>query len=134
VGEVNPIVKVVDHAAARVPGGFRPPLDNELRTRRDRVLLEVMWEGGLRPGEVLGLRLEDLSYGQRRIAVCKRNDHPQGVRQKSRRDRVVDLLEGRDLPALNDYVMRERPTDADSPWVFLVGGKGKRRRDGAAPT
>jgi integrase len=49
------------------------------------------------------------------------------VRQKSRRDRVVDLLEGRDLPALNDYVMRERPTDADSPWVFLVGGKGKRR-------
>ncbi|MGC4902801.1 site-specific integrase [Micromonospora echinospora] len=29
-----------------------------LRTRRDRALLELMWEGGLRPGEVLGLRLE----------------------------------------------------------------------------
>ena len=49
------------------------------------------------------------------------------MRQKSRRDRVVDLLEGRALPALNDYVMRERPADADCPWVFLVGGRGKRR-------
>ncbi|MGN9779725.1 hypothetical protein ACTMS0_28835 [Micromonospora sp. H33] len=25
-----------------------------LRTRRDRALLELMWEGGLRPGEALG--------------------------------------------------------------------------------
>ena len=159
-GRDNPIVKVADQAAARVPGRYRPPLDNasrqqpvrrvlrvktvealprpmsaevyaallgELRTRRDRALLEVMWEGGLRPGEVLGLRLEDLSYGQRRVAVRKRDDHPRQVRQKSRRDRVVDLLEGRALPALNDYVMRERPADADCPWVFLVGGRGKRR-------
>jgi integrase/recombinase XerD len=159
-GRENPIVKVTDHAAARVPGRFRPPLDNArrqqpirrvlrvktiealprpmppetygalltaLRTRRDRALLELMWESGLRPGEALGLQLEDISYGQRRITVRKRNDHPAGVRQKSRRDRVVDLLEGRALPALNDYVMHERPTDADCPWVFLVGGKGKRR-------
>ncbi|MFF2657365.1 tyrosine-type recombinase/integrase [Kitasatospora sp. NPDC058032] len=159
-GRENPIVKVLDRAAARVPDRYRPPLSNaarqrpvrrvlrvktveavprpmaaevygallgELRNRRDRALLEVMWEGGLRPGEVLGLRLEDISYGQRRITVRKRDDHPRGVQQKSRRDRVVDLLEGRALPALNDYVMRERPTDTDSPWVFLVGGKGKRR-------
>jgi integrase/recombinase XerD len=73
------------------------------------------------------LRLEDLSYGQRRVTVRKRDDHPRQVRQKSRRDRVVDLLEGRALPALNDYVMRERPADAECPWVFLVGGRGKRR-------
>lgn len=98
----------------------------ELPTRRDRALLEMMWEGGLRPGEVLGLQLEDISYGQR-IFVRKRNDHPAGVRQKSRRDRVVGLLEGRALPALNDYVMHERPVDAECPWVFLVGGKGQRR-------
>jgi len=161
-GRENPIVKVLDRAAARVPDRNRPPLSNaarqrpvrrvlrvktveavpcpmsaeiygallgELRKRRDRALLEVMWEGGLRPGEVLGLRLEDISYGQRRITIRKRDDHPRGVQQKSRRDRVVDLLEGRALPALNDYVMRERPTDTDSPWVFLVGGKGKRRSD-----
>ena len=73
---------------------------------------------------MLGLRLEDLSYGQRRVTVRKRDEHPRQVRQKSRRDRVVDLLEGRALPALNDYMMHERPADAGCPWVFLVGGKG----------
>ena len=98
-----------------------------LRTRRDVALLELMWEGGLRPGEVLGLRLEDISYGQRRIVVRHRTDHPAGVRQKSRRDRSVDLLEGRALPAINDYVMRERPQDAETSYVFLVGGRGQRR-------
>jgi integrase len=98
-----------------------------LRTRRDRALLELMWEGGLRPGEVLGLRLEDISYGRRRIVVRHRADHPAGVRQKSRRDRTVDLLEGRALPAVSDYVMHERPADADTGYVFLVGGRGQRR-------
>lgn len=52
-----------------------------------------------------------------------------GVRQKSRRERVVDLLEGRALPAINDYVLRERPQDAATSLVFLVGGRGKRRLD-----
>ncbi|MFJ2193820.1 site-specific integrase [Kitasatospora sp. NPDC087861] len=45
--------------------------------------------------EFLGLRLEDISYGQCRVTVRKRFDHPRGVQQKSRRDRVVDLHEGR---------------------------------------
>ncbi|MET7645042.1 site-specific integrase [Streptomyces sp. NPDC005426] len=49
------------------------------------------------------------------------------MQQKSRRDRVVALHEGRALAALNAYVMRERPSDTDSPWVFLVGGRGKSR-------
>ena len=122
-GPDNPIVKVADQAAARVPDRYRPPLTNAsrqrpvrrvlrvktveamprpmsketyaallgaLRTRRDRALLEVMWEAGLRPGEVLGLQLEDISYGHRRLTVRKRRDRPRGVQQKSRRDRVVD--------------------------------------------
>jgi integrase/recombinase XerD len=100
-----------------------------MRTRRDEALLELMWESGLRPGEALGLRLEDISYGKRRITVRHRDDHPAGVRQKSRRDRVVDLLEDRALPAINDYVMRERPEDAESGYVFLVGGRGQRRTE-----
>lgn len=160
-GPENPIVKVPDHAAARVPTRPRPPLATSrrqrpvrralriqtvqtlprpmsvevyggllgvLRTRRDIALLELMWEGGLRPGEALGLRLEDISYGQRRIVVRHRgDDHPAGARQKSRRDRTVDLYEGRALPAINDYVMRDRPQDAESGYVFLVGGRGQRR-------
>lgn len=120
-------VKTVEPVPRPMPDGVCRALVDELRTRRDLALLEVMREGGLRSGEVLGLQLEDISYGQRRVTVRKRSDHPRGVQQKSRRDRVVDLHEGRALAAMNAYVMRERPSDADSPWVFLVGGRGKRR-------
>jgi len=59
--------------------------------------------------------------------VCYRIDHPKGVRTKSRQERVVDLHEPEALAAVSAYVMRERPADADSPFVFLVGGRGAKR-------
>ena len=44
----------------------------------------LMLDGGLRPGEVLSLHLEDVAYGQRRVTIHKRDDHPRGARGKSR--------------------------------------------------
>jgi len=93
---------------------------------RDKAILELMFEGGLRPGEVLGLHLDDIAYGRRRVVVRHRDDHPRGARQKSRRERVVDLWEDRALPAISRYVSTERPADAESRFVFLVG-RGPRR-------
>ncbi len=122
-------VKTTEPLPRPIPDETYRALISVMRTRRDRALLELMHEGGLRPGEALGLHLEDISYGRRRITVRWRDDHPRGVRQKSRRDRVVDLLEGRALPAINDYVLRERPQDAETTLVFLVGGRGQRRCD-----
>ena len=122
-------VKTIDPLPRPISDETYRALISVMRTKRDRALLELMHEGGLRPGEALGLHLEDISYGRRRVTVRFRDDHPKGVRQKSRRERVVDLLEGRALPAINDYVLRERPQDADTSLVFLVGGRGKRRHD-----
>jgi integrase/recombinase XerD len=94
---------------------------------RDLAMVLLMLDGGLRPGEVLGLHLDDISYGRRRVTVRKRDDHPRGARGKSRAERVVDLLEDRTLDAVNRYVLHERPLEADSPFVFLVGSHGARR-------
>ncbi|NMN98909.1 transposase [Nocardiaceae bacterium YC2-7] len=94
---------------------------------RDMAMVLLMLDGGLRPGEVLGLHLVDIAYGRRRVTVRKRDDHPRGARGKSRRERVVDLLEPRTLDAVNRYVLHERPLDSDSPFLFLVGGAGTRR-------
>ena len=88
-----------------------------------------MLEGGLRPGEALGLQLADISYGRRRVVVRCRDDHPKGVRSKSRTERIVDLGEGRALAALSAYAMGSRPKDVEVPWVFLVGGHGPRRAE-----
>ena len=99
----------------------------ELRCVRDRAIVLLMLQGGLRPGEVLGLQLDDIAYGRRRVVVRHREDHPKGVRQKSRHERVVDLHEPEALAAVSEYVMRVRPADAEIPLVFLIGGRGSRR-------
>lgn len=99
----------------------------DMPSLRDLAIFLLMLDGGLRPGEVLCLRLADISYGHRRVTVRKRDDHPRGARAKSRRERVVDLHEPRTLDAVNRYVLYERPIDAASEFVFLVGGGGPRR-------
>ncbi|MFD9467003.1 tyrosine-type recombinase/integrase [Streptomyces sp. NPDC060027] len=98
-----------------------------LKRLRDLAMFLLMLDGGLRPGEVLSVHLDDISYGRRRATVRKRDDHPRGVRGKSRTERVVDLHEPRTLDAVSRYVMHERPLDRTSPFVFLVGDKGTRR-------
>ena len=97
-----------------------------LRLKRDKAMLLLMLHGGLRPGEVLNLRLEDVSYARRRVTIRFRTDHPKGVRTKSRTERVVDLHQPETLQAVSDYVMSERPQETESPYLFLVGGGGKR--------
>jgi integrase/recombinase XerD len=94
---------------------------------RDLAILLLMLDGGLRPGEVLCLQLDDVSYGRRRVTIRKRDDHPRGARAKSRRERVVDLHDPRTLDAVSRYVLHERPLEAPGPFVFLVGGSGPRR-------
>jgi hypothetical protein len=68
-------------------------------------------------------QLDDIAYGRRRVMVRVRDDHPHGVRARSRAEPVVDLFEPEALAAVSDYVLRERPTEATSPFVFLVGAR-----------
>jgi site-specific recombinase XerD len=110
-------------------GGQVEALLGRLACLRDRAMVLLMLQGGLRPGEVLCLQLEDVAYGRRRVVIRVRDDHPGGVRAKSRAERVVDLFEPEALAAINDYVLHERPREADSPFVFLVGGPGRRRSE-----
>jgi len=132
IARQQPIRRVVRvKAPLRLP---RPLADDHvqqllrsLRTWRDKAMLLLMLQGGLRPGEVLNLHLEDIQYGRRRITIRYRTDHPRGVRTKSRTERVVDLHEPEALHAVSTYVMHERPVDAATSLVFLIGGHGKHR-------
>jgi integrase/recombinase XerD len=60
----------------------------QVRRLRDRAIVLLMLQGGLRPGEVLGPHLEDVAYGKRRVVVRHRDDHPKDARSKSRFERV----------------------------------------------
>ena len=100
---------------------------SSLRLWRDKAMVLLMLQGGLRPGEVLNVHLEDIQYGRRPVVIRYRDDHPKGARTKSRQERVVDLHEPEALQALSTYVMQERPQNGETTLVFLVGGQGKRR-------
>ena len=129
------LTEVADHIATitlnrpEARNALSGALISQLRTRRDLAIIRLMLDGGLRPGEVLGLHLADIAYGRRRVTVRVCFDHPRGVRSKSRSERVVDLHETATLQSVSGYVMTERPQDTDSPFLFLVGGSGPRRHE-----
>lgn len=87
-----------------------------LRTHRDRAMVAAMVLGGLRRCEVLGLRLEDLRVGDRRVFV---------VDGKGGHQRLVPIS-GRFFTAVAVYLETERPAEAGTDRVFLVL-KGPRR-------
>ncbi|HTY67887.1 MAG TPA: tyrosine-type recombinase/integrase [Alphaproteobacteria bacterium] len=87
-----------------------------LRTHRDRAMVDAMVLGGLRRCEVLGLRLEDVNAGQRRLFVAE---------GKGGRQRIVPVS-ARFFASLGSYLEQERPATARTERVFVVL-KGPRR-------
>jgi site-specific recombinase XerD len=80
-----------------------------LRTHRDRAMALAMVLGGLRRCEVLGLRVEDVRAGERRLFVAE---------GKGGHQRIVPVS-ARFFTALAGYFEHERP-QADTDRVFLV--------------
>jgi integrase len=113
--------------ALRSGGPERPLLDERTGTRVRYLFLR---HG--RPMSAFYLfeySLRDACKARRRVIVRHRDDHPRGARSKSRTERIVDLHEAVTLEAVSAYVMSERPADAISPLMFLVGGHGPRRNE-----
>jgi site-specific recombinase XerD len=87
-----------------------------LRTHRDRAMVLAMVLGGLRRCEVLGLRLEDLRPGERRVFIGEGKGGHQRIVPVSRRF----------FSAVGAYLDVERPPGAHTDRVFVVL-KGQRR-------
>jgi integrase/recombinase XerD len=83
-----------------------------LRTQRDRAMAEAMLLGGLRRCEVLGLRLRDVSPGERRVFIAD---------GKGGHQRVVPISP-HFFASLAAYLTEERPaTAAEQVFVVLKG-------------
>jgi site-specific recombinase XerD len=91
-------------------------LTRALRTHRDRAMVAAMVLGGLRRCEVLGLRMPDLRFGERRVFVAE---------GKGGHQRLIPVS-GRFFSTVKDYLDGERPADAATDHVFVVL-KGPRR-------
>ena len=81
-----------------------------LRMRRDRAMVEAMLLGGLRRCEVLGLRLDDLHPGERRVFIAD---------GKGGHQRIVPVST-RFFTSVADYLEMERPQSSTTDRVFVV--------------
>jgi integrase/recombinase XerD len=94
---------------------------------RDRFLLAVLWDAGLRAGEALGLRHEDIAAAERSVTVVPRiNDNR--ARSKSRQQRTVPVS-AQVIRLYADYLHREYGNlDSDSPLCrYRHNGETRRR-------
>jgi site-specific recombinase XerD len=87
-----------------------------LRRHRDRAMVAAMVLGGLRRCEVLGLRLADLRFGERRVFIAE---------GKGGHQRLVPVS-ARFFTEVSAYLETERPVTAATDAVFTVL-KGPRR-------
>jgi len=84
---------------------------------RDKLLVSLVYETGLRIGQALGLRHQDIHSWDNKIQIVFRDDNINEVRSKSTEDNVIHVSE--DLMALyTEYLVYEF-ADIDSDYVFV---------------
>ena len=95
---------------------------------RDKFLLRLLYESGLRIGEALGLRHEDMITGNdNKIKVVPRHNNQNNVRAKGGVRRTVHVSKEL-MQWYTAYLIDEYPEDIDCDYVFIVIkeiGKGK---------
>ncbi len=111
-----PLVRVPRTLPKILAPGELDALVGALRTQRDRAMVLAMVLGGLRRCELLGLRLEDLWVGERRLFIAE---------GKGGHQRVVPIAD-RFFAVVGDYLHDERPRRSATDRVFVVL-KGPRR-------
>lgn len=111
-----PLVRGVRRLPQILEPGEIEALMAQLRTCRDRAMVQAMVLGGLRRCEVLGLRLEDLRLGEWRVFIRD---------GKGGHQRLVPVSKTFFATAA-DYLNHERPAETETDRVF-VALKGPRR-------
>ncbi|MUG93084.1 tyrosine-type recombinase/integrase [Scytonema sp. UIC 10036] len=87
-------------------------------TLRDKFLICLLYETGLRIGEALGLRHEDMLTEGRNEIFVRFRENINGARAKSRVERLLAV--NIDLMRLySNYLIDEYPVEADCDYVFV---------------
>ncbi len=90
---------------------------------RDKFLVALLYETGMRVGQVLGLRHEDIQSWDNTVRVVPRDDNANGARAKTKETYTIHV--SKELMGLyTDYLLKEfDETDSDYVFVNLWDGK-----------
>jgi integrase/recombinase XerD len=75
--------------------------------QRDKFLLTLLSECGIRIGQALGLRHGDLSVEDNEIHIVPRRDNANGARAKTRRSYVIPAVSPSVMQCYTDYLIEE---------------------------
>ena len=105
------LVQVLEHEQVKA-------IIDACHTKRDKLLIMLMYEGGLRIGEVLSLRIEDISTWDNLINITPRDHNENGAYIKLRKERTIDV--SKELMALyTDYLVHEYGEDLEHDYIFI---------------
>jgi integrase/recombinase XerD len=92
---------------------------------RNQFLIKLLFETGIRIGEALGLRHEDIDSvaGKNEIHIVPRDDNTNDARNKPKAERIVQAS-GNLMRLYGRYIIDEYP-DVDSDYVFVNIWKGE---------
>ena len=94
-------------------------LINACNRIRDKFLICLLYESGIRIGEALGLRHSDMKTGgKNEINIKKRLDNINKARAKGY-DRIIHVNKEL-MKFYSDYLIEEYPEDVDSDYVFVT--------------
>lgn len=120
-GRPTPTRLIKLKVAKRIPSTLN---DDQLRAileacehLRDRFLLALLMETGMRVGQALGLRHADLSSRSREVTIVPRSDNANGARAKCSKVSVIPVSTGL-VRLYSDYMHTEYGT-LDSDYVFV---------------
>ena len=100
-------------------------LDN-CKNLRDRFLISLLYESGMRIGEALSLWLEDFSLDGRKVQIRDRGEHENGAEIKtSNAERVIDISDNL-INLFIDYISEYHDDNVDTNFVFIkIAGENK---------
>jgi integrase/recombinase XerD len=107
---IVPLVRPARHLPQILDTDEVTDLIDALRTWRDRAMIEAMLLAGLRRSEVLGLRHDDIRWGERRLFIAD---------GKGGHQRLVPISP-RFFTTLRTYLDVERPAGTVTDRVFVV--------------
>lgn len=91
---------------------------------RDKLLVCLLSETGMRIGQALGLRHEDVRSWDNEIQIVPRDDNANGVRAKTKETYTVHV--SKELMNLySEYLTIEYPEDIDSDYLFINIWEGR---------
>lgn len=107
------------------------PYKNESIRNRNELMFDILYDTGMRSGEILGLQIGDIDFQRAIISVIRRHDNPNDPRRRQ----PVPKTDEREIPVtaglakrIRDYVMDVRskvPGANKGPFLFVTHKRGK---------